>query len=348
MIRLKYIWTSYDKWRKMDGPWLGTWNYKLEFLKPVLIGLAGLSPFIIYIIIHLMNPIEAILHMIHVFLEDNSFDVIITELYIIWVIAIPIGSIPRFLRTIWFHRDLIIIYDKAVYVHDRVHGGLLLREGDVDALVVLSDRVLIFHLTKTRRGIEYLHVFLPEDIPGKALQALLDALKPSSVIRTETSRNILATHTNIVTRFFAKSNLDFVEAFVKKDYAEYFISERDPFRIYYKPLYYLLDSLIGLKLYREALIIALAPYFLDPKEYKRSVNRGLSRVLNTWWKKFMFIDAPWQEIDTLGMIVILVPLCLLAFVIGPIIVFLNVKLPALLVFPPIFLLYGCWYVYLLV
>ena len=216
----------------------------------------------------------------------------------------------------------------------------------MDTLVVLSDRILIFYLTKARRGTEYLHVSLSEDVPSNALQALLDVLKPRRVIRTETSRNILATHTDIVSRFFAESSPDFVEAFVKKDYAEHFISERDPFRLYYKPLYYLLDSLIGLGLYREALIIALAPYFLDPKEYKGGINRALSRVLDKWWKKFMFIDAPWQEIDTLGMIVILVPLCLLAFVIGPIIVFLNVKLPAIPVSAPLFFFFAvCTYIF---
>jgi len=161
---LEYIWTSRETWRKKGGPWLGGWNYKLTMLFPILLTLSGLFPVAIVLIdvmlSYSLNPLQVIVGLIHIIQTTNDPDLVFLIFYTVSISSFSIGTIPRLLRTVWFMEDLLIVYDEATYVHDLDRGGLLLKEGDVDTLIIIPPNELIFILTRIRRGLRYLEVYL--------------------------------------------------------------------------------------------------------------------------------------------------------------------------------------------
>ena len=286
---MKYVWTSKKEWRRYrGGPWFGTWNTKIHAAYPIIAALVVGIPGSISSPLALGNPLAVLLYRTPGSVPLRSF--------LLFVFAGALGGTINALKTKRFLGDFIVVFDEAVYVQDRDRGGLMFRPGDVDVLVSISRGYLAFLLSKQRRGIKCLNVTLPVRVPEDVFETLLNALKPKHVIEVEcgpSNWGIPSTKICLVLGILGEKGVDLAKRLAELNIYDYLAAScwRTRFKFCGTHIVYLCDWLMGLKRFREALTIALAPLFIGAKEYARAVYKALKKFLSSSWRRKLF-NAP--------------------------------------------------------
>ncbi len=192
-----------------------------------------------------------------------------------------LGSVKLGFANRRFNNDFLLVYDDHIYAHDSRRGGLMLKPGDVEQIIIFNLGMITITLKKPKRGIKYLSVIFEIRMPKEVADKMVEMLKPDryAYITSPPNVKLSSYYTETVAVIAGPKDIKHVEDFLQHDQKPHIDALIESKHMFYGYGFgALLDYLYSKNKLREALTIALSITHPDPRQWAQAINKAIEKT----------------------------------------------------------------------